>query len=105
MNNEEWFADVRESDLSNPQREIAEVIGIEATLRLCQVYGGSTTYVPKNDAVYRTVVQNREIRRRYLLGAKIRDLQSQYGLSDRTIQRIVEDCAPNQVSLFEDNQN
>lgn len=101
MKSEEWFADVRISDLSKPQREIAEVIGIEATLRLCQVYGGSTTYIPKNDAVYKTVVQNREIRRRYLLGVKIRDLQSQYGLSDRSVQRIVEGCAPSQVSLFD----
>lgn len=46
-------------------------------------------------------VRNREIYRRYLLGAKVAQLSKQYGVSERSILRIVKDVRPGQISLFD----
>lgn len=98
---QDWIADLTEDDLPESHRKFAEAIGIEATMRLCEMFGGSTIYIPKNDGVYNTVIRNREIIRRYLLGVKISRLSGQYGLSEQSILRIVRGHAPNQISVFD----
>lgn len=92
---------VTDSELPEAHRKFAEVIGVEAALRLCEEFGGSSPYVPTNDAIYKVAVRNREICRRYLLGAKVGQLARQYGVSERSVLRIVKDIRPNQISLFD----
>ena len=100
---QDWMRGVTMDALPDAHRRLAEVIGVAATLELCDVYGGSTVYVPMNDAVYNVTVRDREIQRRYLLGAKIAQLAAQYGMSDRSVLRIVETVRPGQTNLFEDD--
>lgn len=102
MSDESWYKDVKMADLSEAQRAFAEVIGVPATLRLCAVYGGCTTHVPKNDTAYNNVVRNREIRHAYQLGASIRALTQRFGLSERQVLRITQGCAPQMISMFDD---
>lgn len=101
MNDEAWYDDVKIDDLSDAQRSFAEVIGVRATLRLCAVYGGGATHIPKNDTAYNNAVRNRDIRRAYLLGASVRALTERFGISDRQVLRITQGCAPQNVSMFE----
>ena len=39
---------VNYEDLSVKQRELADVIGVEATLKLCEALGGKSVYIPGN---------------------------------------------------------
>lgn len=98
---QDWMRDVTMDILPDAHRRIAEVIGIEAALRLCDAFGGASLYIPMTDAVYNDMVRDREIRRRYLLGCKIAQLAAQYGISERSVLRIVEGVRPNQISLFD----
>lgn len=97
----DWMRDVTMDTLPDAHRKIAEVIGVEATLELCDAFGGISLYIPMTDAVYNEIVRNKEIRRRYLLGAPVRDLASQYKISDRSVLRIVDGMRPNQTNLFD----
>lgn len=70
------------------QREIAEVIGIEAYRKLVEYYGGSKIYIEKSDTVIRPD-RNNEIRKKFN-GGNYKQLAREYGLSELTIRRIVD---------------
>lgn len=44
-------SEFRIDELPSGQRAIAEVIGVEATLKLCEVFGDEKPYIPRNDAL------------------------------------------------------
>lgn len=73
--------------LPEAHRKLAEVIGVEATLRLSEVYGGLTLYVPKLDMVH-AAMRTKRIRAEYD-GTNARQLARKYGVSNRCIQRAV----------------
>ena len=100
-NAKKWYAEVSIDDLAGTQQSMAEIIGVEATLMLCEVYGGAGLYIPKNDKPYEVFIRNREIRRRYLKGASIRTLAAEHNLTDRSILRIVQGYKPQQVKVFD----
>ena len=97
---ESWMDEVTMDMLPESHRRYAEVIGIKPTLQLCQTFGGTTNYLPVNDAIYNCVVRDKEIKRRYLLGARVNQLAAEYRISDRSVLRIVGDVRPNQISMF-----
>lgn len=72
---------------SEQQKEIAEIIGIEAYRKLVENYGGSQIYINKSDTVTRPD-RNEEIRRKFN-GANYRQLAREYGLSETGIRKIV----------------
>ena len=41
---EDWMASVTMDMLPEAHRKFAEIIGVEATLRLCAEWGGAATY-------------------------------------------------------------
>lgn len=73
---------------SEQQREIAEVIGIEAYRKLVEYYGGSRIYIEKSDTVTRPD-RNNEIRKKFN-GGNYKQLAREYRLSELTIRRIVD---------------
>lgn len=94
-----WMNKVTYDMLNEKQKDIADVIGVEATLKLCEVYGGDPLYLPKNDDVQREL-RDREIRKLYgEQNYKSSYLKKQYGLSGRTIRNIVREARPIQAKI------
>lgn len=72
---------------SEQQKEIAEVIGIEAYRKLVDYYGGSRIYIEKSDTITRPD-RNTEIKKKFN-GGNYKQLAKEYKLSEETIRRIV----------------
>ena len=73
---------------SGQQKEIAEIIGIEAYRKLVEHYGGSRIYIEKSDTIIRPN-RNDEIRKKFD-GGNYLQLAREYKLSEQTIRRIVD---------------
>ena len=78
---------VSPEQLSGDQRELAEIVGIEAYRKLVENYGGSSIYINKADTVTRSE-RNTEIWKNFN-GSNYRELAKQYGLSEPSIRRII----------------
>lgn len=75
-------------ELNGEQKELAEIIGTEAYIKLVEAYGGSTVYVAKNDKIKR-VKRDIEIRRKFD-GKNFHSLAAEYKLSEKTIRNILD---------------
>lgn len=90
--------------LDGEQREIAEIIGIDAYKKLVGHFGGSHIYVCKADTILRDA-RNEEIYREFN-GYNYRRLALKYNLSEKTIREIVteyirrENKSDEQLKLF-----
>jgi|Deesub1362A_J573_1020465.scaffolds.fasta_scaffold33490_1 Mor family transcriptional regulator len=87
-----WLRQVRAEDLPEVYQEMAAVVGVEATLRLAQVYAGTSVYFPKLERAL-LGIRNRVIRREFD-GANIRELARRWGLSARHVRHIVNPPGP-----------
>ncbi|MDD2468712.1 MAG: Mor transcription activator family protein [Desulfobulbus sp.] len=75
--------------LTGSLKEIAEVIGVEQTVALSRLLGGTWLYICGMDSIERTI-RNRRIRDEYDRGGVTAvDLARQFGLSQRMIQNIL----------------
>lgn len=72
---------------SEQQKEIAEIIGIEAYRKLVEHYGGSSIYINKFDTITRPE-RDMEIRKKFN-GANYHELAKEYGLSETGIRKII----------------
>ena len=82
--------DITRDMLPEAHRRLAEVIGLEATLQLCEAYGGAPLYIPKLDALV-AVQRARHIRTEFD-GMNTAQLARRYGVSMRTVQMILSDA-------------
>jgi Mor family transcriptional regulator len=73
--------------LRDDQRELAEVIGLEAYKKLINYYGGSLLYVQKVDSVLKDT-RDKELNEKFD-GANYKELAREYGISEMTIRDIV----------------
>lgn len=96
----DWMSKVTYEMLPDNQKALADVIGIEATLKLCEVWGGDNSlYIPKNDKV-KARLRDQEIREKYVKGNyRTTLLKEQYGLSGQAVRNIVRDVRPLQMQL------
>jgi hypothetical protein len=69
---------------------LVEVIGMDATERLCYHFGGERIYVPKGNR-HQLIERNRNIVNAYDRGAHMHTLVSEFGLSDRRIRSILKE--------------
>lgn len=88
--------------LTDEGRDLAEVIGLEAYLKLVIEYGGRSVYIHKLDAV-RRLVRDEQIRQDFN-GYNHAVLCRKYDLSEKQIRLILADRKYRQTSLF-DNDN
>lgn len=88
--------------LPEAHRRLADVIGLEATLRLCETYGGAPLYIPKLDALA-AAQRARRIRSEYD-GMNTALLARRYGVSMRTVQMILSE-APGRGRCANDPEN
>ncbi len=73
--------------LSGDQRELAEIVGLEAYRKLVTSYGGSHVYICKSETVLREL-RNSEICNKFN-GYNYHELAKEYNLSDKTVREIV----------------
>ncbi|MCI5655917.1 MAG: Mor transcription activator family protein [Candidatus Pseudoruminococcus sp.] len=75
-------------DLSDRQREIAEIVGIENYIKLSKRFGGEDSiYIQKYSEIIK-VVRNNEIRTKYNDGHNISELAKKYNLSERYVRKL-----------------
>lgn len=88
--------------LSGDQKELAEIIGIEAYRKLVANYGGMSVYICKAETVLREF-RNAEICNSFN-GFNYRELAKKYNLSEKTVREIIScrDAEPidGQMSFF-----
>ena len=85
--------DIQLSDLSDKQREIAEVIGIEKYIELSRRFGGEeSVYIQKYSELVK-ISRKKEILKKFN-GYNISELAKMYNLSERYIRQI---CFGNEI--------
>lgn len=95
-------------DLYGNQRAIAEVIGIEAYIKLAKAFGGDDSlYVAKLDKL-ENIKRNKKIISEFN-GYNHQRLADKYGLSVRMIREIISDYnkkpLKGQISFFDEDKN
>ncbi len=83
----EWMKQVEAGDLPEVYQEMAELIGVEATVHLARIYAGTSVYFPKLERALLSL-RNRAIRKEFD-GTNIRQLARRWGLSARHVRYIV----------------
>lgn len=83
----EWMKQVEPGDLPEVYQEMAELIGVEATVHLARIYAGTSVYFPKLERALLSL-RNRAIRKEFD-GTNIRQLARRWGLSARHVRYIV----------------
>lgn len=77
-------------DLDEEQKELVDIIGLEAYKQLLQYYGGSSIYIPKTDALERRI-RNEKICQEYQKTRNTKVLSVKYGLTENQIRNIIAD--------------
>lgn len=77
-------------EIPKPYQSLIQTIGWEATVRLCQAFGGEAMYIPKLDRL--DAAKKRYYIRKEWNGHNAAELAKKYGHSVRSVQRIVEDA-------------
>lgn len=82
--------------LRESQKELAEVIGLEAYKKLISYYGGDSLYIQQPNSVLKDA-RDKELNEKFD-GGNYRELAREYGISTYTIRDIV---APKRKELKE----
>lgn len=80
------------TDLKEEQRQIAEIIGLEAYLKLSRAFGGTTIYIAKAEEIVKRAERDQKIREEFD-GSNYAQLAVKYGLTEVWIRNIVYDKA------------
>ncbi len=73
--------------LREEQKELAEVIGLEAYKKLVCHYGGNQLYIQQVDSVLKDL-RDKELNEKFD-GSNYKELSREYGISEMTIRDIV----------------
>ena len=96
---------IKIQDLQGEQRQIAEIIGLEAYLKLVKIYGGTNIYIAKIDKLL-SIKRDMEIVKRFT-GYNYKSLANQYRLSERAVREIINRensrILNQQLSFFDDS--
>ena len=76
-------------DLQEQHREIAELIGMDGLMKLADVYGGTSLYIPQvrelmKNRVYKAILEEYD-------GTNIKQLSGKYQVSEATVYKILKD--------------
>lgn len=94
-------------DIPIEQRDFAELVGLDTFRKLIEMYGGSSIYICKEDAILRQK-RNLAIVEEFN-GTNYLALAKKYSLTERTIREVINSTlgdgkyvTKNQVSMFDD---
>lgn len=95
----ELIKDIDILDIPKKYRNIAEVIGLENYLELCNYAKGDEIYFPKRESIL-IPARNRKIQKEYN-GWNSKLLAEKYDLTTQQIRAIIKNIpAPEQMNLF-----
>lgn len=77
-------------DLEPKYREIAEIIGIENYIKLCDVFGGGSLYIPTGKEVTKRYIYSKVVQAKGILTA--RQLSQMYGISMAKVYQILKEA-------------
>lgn len=80
-----------EDIINDEQKQIAEIIGIDAYIKLVRNFGGTSIYIWKQDSLIKDI-RDKKIRQEFN-GSNYSLLAKKYNLTDRTIRDIVDNKA------------
>lgn len=96
--------DIRLTDLPDDMRDLAELIGLDAFVRLVSRFGGCQIYIPKLDSV------RRRARDREIYASRMKktytEMAREYNLTETAVRDIIRRVReenkpqPKQLSLF-----
>jgi Mor family transcriptional regulator len=89
MDLNKWLNEVKIEEIPDSYKDLAHAIGIEALLKLSEILGGTTTYVPKLDCLVQAT-RDRLIIEDYNKGMKPKELAIKYGLTDVWVRQIID---------------
>ena len=81
---------IRPDDLSDEQREIADIIGIDNYLKLSAAMGGTMLYIAKAEEIAARKRRDERIREEFD-GTNTTELARKYGLTEVWIRKIAAD--------------
>lgn len=96
-----WAQDMRMEDIKSPaMADLAELIGIEAMMKIVETFSGSMLYIPKVESVL-APIRDRHIREEFD-GTNSRRLALRYNVSESWVFRVAnEKQVFGQTSMFE----
>lgn len=96
-----WAQDIRMEDIRNDSMaDLAELVGVEAMMKIVETYSGSVLYIPKMESVL-APIRDRHIREEFD-GTNGHKLAIRYNVSDSWVLRVVnERQVYGQTSMFE----
>lgn len=74
-------------------RRIADVVGLEGAVKIAAVFGGNVLYVPALEELQR-LARDETIRRQFRGGVIARILAERFGLTERSIWRVLKRPVP-----------
>lgn len=96
-----WIDELAADDLPEPYRQIAQLVGVQNTVRLADSFGGTHLYLPKVESALRAL-RDRKIREEFN-GYNHKELAKKYVLTEKWVREIVSSLEvrdPNQLDLF-----
>ena len=94
-------------NLTDDQRNLAQIIGIDNYKKLVHHFGGCSIYIYKEDTIIKDI-RDKEIVSRFN-GDNYKELAIEYNLAERTIREIVTDKFKmkndDQITLFDIAEN
>ena len=94
----DWTKEIKVEDLPEVYQTIAEVIGVEHTVKLARALGGTYCYLPKLDKLLQEI-RDRRIKQEFT-GFNHKKLALKYGLSEIRIRQILGGGDERQECLF-----
>jgi Mor family transcriptional regulator len=88
-------------DFPDNFRDIAETIGVDAAVALCEFAGGTQLYIPKLDNVTR-LTRNKELCNEYINGKSFAQLAVAYNLTEYTVRGIIAEIRNKNKTTIED---
>lgn len=95
----ELMQDTSIDEIPDTYVPLVELVGLENVIRLCQYSMGDKIYFPKAERLV-AQARNRRIKQEYN-GHNLKELAQNYDLTTNQIGQIVRDEMPNQISMFD----
>ena len=74
--------------LNYDMRAVASAVGLRVALDIMLALGGSTLYVPRPEELLRWL-RDQRIRREYAAGGRVKAICHKYGLTERTVYKVL----------------
>ncbi|MGC5328930.1 Mor transcription activator family protein [Brevibacillus sp. SYSU BS000544] len=97
---DDWANQVTMDELPPTTRPIANLIGIESTVKLIRKFGGDMLYLPKEDTLFRSI-RDKRIKSEFN-GSNYRELAQKYNISVSWVREILADTPhPGQMNIMD----